>query len=79
MSFFKPDIEDALRKAVSRVKPVEVRSQKEAEHVFQKQFYQVMNDLQPLIDHINKKIAEKNYEIDTPESYRETTALCKNW
>lgn len=79
MSFFKPDIEDALRKAVARVKPVEVRSQKEAERVFQQQFNQVMREVQPLIDHINKKIAEKNYEIDTPESYRETTALCKNW
>ena len=79
MSFFKPDIEDALKKAVARVKPVEVRSQKEAERVFQNQFNQVMREVQPLIDHINKKIAEKNYEIDTPESYRETTMLCKNW
>lgn len=79
MSFFKPDIEDALKKAVKRIKPIEVRSQKEAERVFQNQFNQVMREVQPLIDHINKKIAEKNYEIDTPESYRETTALCKNW
>lgn len=79
MSFFKPDIEDALEKAVARVQPVYVKSQKEAERVFQKQFHQVMRELQPLIDHINKKIAEKNYEIDTPESYRETTALCRNW
>lgn len=79
MSFFKPDIEDALRKAVSRIKPTEVRSQKEAERVFQDQFHQVMHEIHPLIDHINKKIAEKNYAIDTPESYRETTALCKNW
>ncbi len=79
MSFFKPDIEDALKKAVKRIKPVEVRSQKEAERIFQNQFNQVMREVQPLIDHINKKIAEKNYEIDTPESYRETTELCKNW
>ncbi len=77
--FFRPDIEKALRKAVRRVKPVIVHSQAEVQPAFEKQVRQIMSDVQPFIDHMNKKIAEKNYQIDTPESYRKTTALCKNW
>ena len=79
MSFFRPDIESALNQALSRLSPVYVTSEREAQRAFEQQFHQVMREIQPLIDHINKKIAEKNYLIDTPESYAETTALCKNW
>lgn len=79
MTFFRPDIEKALNKAVQKIKPQVVVGQAEAQAVFQRQFNQVMRDVQPVLDHINKKIAEKNYEIDTPESYRKTTALCQNW
>ena len=31
------------------------------------------------MNHIDKKIAEKNNAIDTPESYRKTTARCPKW
>ena len=79
MAFFRPDIEKALREALRKLKPVEARSNDEAQAAFNNQFHQVIRELQPLIDHINQKIAEKNYIIDTPESYAQTTALCKNW
>ena len=79
MKFFKQDIEKSLKKALNKVKPIRAKNQAEAQKAFEKQFNQVMKEMQPLIDHINKKIAEKNYLIDTPESYAETTALCPNW
>lgn len=77
--FFRPDIEKALKKAVRRVKPVIVHSQAEVQSAFEKQVRQIMDEVQLVINHMNAKIAEKNYQIDTPESYRETTALCSNW
>lgn len=79
MKFFKPDVEKELKKAVAKLKPVTVASSAEAQSAFNQQFQQVIQDLQPLITHINAKIAEKNYIIDTPESYAATTKLCKNW
>jgi len=79
MMFFKSDIETALKKALSKLKPVYVSSERDAQQSFERQFNQVMAELNPLIVHINKKIAEKNYVIDTPESYRATTALCPHW
>jgi len=79
MMFFKPDIEAALKKALAKLKPAYVSTEKDAQRSFERQFNQVMAELKPLITHINKKIAEKNYIIDTPQSYRETTALCRHW
>lgn len=77
--FFKPDIEKRLKKIVAELKPEIVHSQQQGNDVIVRQTEFVLNKMQPLINHINKKIAEKNYQIDTPESYRKTTALCKNW
>ncbi len=79
MKFFKPDVEKALKKAVQKLSPVVVSSQAEVDAVIQNQFEQVMKEVQPLIKHINHKIAEKNEKIDTPESYLKTTKLCKKW
>ena len=79
MSFFRPDVDRALKTALQHIQPIYVHSQDEAQAAFQRQFQQVIRELQPTIDHINKKIAEKNYIIDTPESYAETTALCRHW
>ena len=79
MMFFRPDIEKALQTALSHIHPETVYSQNDAQKTFEHQFNQVMREIQPLIDHINRKIAEKNYIIDTPESYAATTALCRNW
>ena len=74
-----PDVEKSLRAALAKIKPETARSSAEAQKIFERQFAQVIREIQPLIDHINKKIAEKNYIIDTPESYAKTTALCKKW
>ena len=79
MLFFKPDIEKKIHEIVGKMRPQIVRSEKEINQVIQAQFDQIISELKPLIDHINKTIAEKNAKIDTPESYAQTTALCKNW
>ena len=79
MLFFKPDIEKKIHTVVGKLRPKVVRSEKEAAKVVQEQFGYVMTELSPLINHINSVIAEKNAKIDTPESYTQTTALCKNW
>ena len=79
MSFFKSDIETALRKAVSKLKPEQVQSAAHAQYVIDKQFAQIQKEIAPLLEHINKKIREKNAAIDTPESYKATSKLCKKW
>ena len=79
MMFFKSDIEQALETALSHIDPEYAYSSAQAQQIFNNQFNRVMREIQPLIDYINNKIAEKNYIIDTPESYAETSALCDNW
>jgi len=79
MMFFKPDIERALETALSHIDPEFAYSHEEAQKIFNDQFRRVIREIQPLIDYINQKIAEKNYIIDTPESYEETSSLCDNW
>lgn len=79
MSFFKSDIETALRKAVSKLKPEHVSSSMQAQQVVDRQFAQIQKEISPLLVHINKKIREKNAAIDTPESYKASSKLCKSW
>lgn len=79
MNFFKSDIEKAIRKSVASLKPQVVSSSAEAQRVVNSQFAKIQKDIQPLIDHINKKITEKNAAIDTPESYKAANKLCKSW
>ena len=79
MMFFKEDIERALETALSHIDPEFAYSRAEAQQIFNNQFNRVIREIQPLIDYINQKIAEKNYIIDTPESYEETSSLCDNW
>lgn len=79
MLFFKPDIEKQIQKTIRNLRPQIVSTTTERDKVIQEQFQQIMSDLRPLLQHINDTIAKKNYQIDTPESYAETTALCHNW
>ncbi len=79
MDFYKKDIEKTIRKSVDKLSVRPVRSQAEANRVVEEQHRQVMDDLQALLARMNQKIAEKNYLIDTPESYRETSKKCRNW
>ncbi|MDD3668729.1 MAG: hypothetical protein PHX68_00295 [Alphaproteobacteria bacterium] len=79
MAFYRKDIEKTIRKAVDKLSVRKVRSQAEAHRVVEEQLNQVMAELQVLVARMNQKIAEKNYLIDTPESYRETSKKCRNW
>ena len=79
MTFFKPDLERTIKQAVKKLKPEYVYSHERAQAVVESQAKQIMRELDPVVDHINKKIEEKNAIIDTPESYQATTELCKNW
>lgn len=79
MLFFKPDIEDKIYEIVSNLKPQITTDKKEVENIVQKQYEQIMEQLTPLLTHINQTIAKKNAQIDTPESYEKTKALCNNW
>lgn len=79
MIFFRPDIERELREAVADIRPEYAYSSARAEQIMEKLFNRIHERLKPLLNHINRKIAEKNNAIDTPESYRKTTALCPKW
>ena len=79
MLFFKPDIEDKIYEIVSNLKPQITTDKKEVENIVQRQYEQIMEQLTPLLAHINQTIAKKNAQIDTPESYEKTKALCNNW
>ena len=79
MTFFRPDLEKELKMAVADIRPEYAYSSARAEQIMDKLFQRIHQRLEPLLNHINKKIAEKNNAIDTPESYRETTALCPKW
>ncbi len=83
VDFFRPDIEKELRAATNRrtprlLYPFEATPEK-IESLTQQEFQAVMDDVAPLIRHVNAKIAQKNAQIDTPESYKQTSDLCKNW
>lgn len=79
MRFFRPDIERELKKAVKELRPEYAYSEARAKQITDKQFNQIQQRMKPLLDHINKKISEKQYVIDTPESYKATTKLCPKW
>ncbi|MBO7243857.1 MAG: hypothetical protein J6V53_01055 [Alphaproteobacteria bacterium] len=79
MYFFAPDIKKALRLAVKNLKPEVVYSQADVDRVCKKQFEYVIKKMQPLLTHINKKLEEKQGQIDTPESYARENKKCKNW
>ncbi len=79
MKFFKDDVEKTIYKSISQLRPKKVTTVEEYQAEVQRQYQKIMQDLTPLIQHINDVIAEKNYAIDTKESYQATTALCQNW
>ena len=77
--FFKKDIEKQVQDTLRKMKPQIVSTTYERDRVVREQFNKVIDDLRPLIEHINKVITKKNYQIDTPESYAATKKLCKHW
>ena len=79
LTFFRRDIEDAAAKALSRMSPKLVYSRNDIPPAVTKQVNTITAAIQPVVDHINKKLVEKNQAIDTKEMYQQTTAVCKNW
>lgn len=79
MVFFRSDLDKALKKAVAKYRPQYVYSQSQAERIVNQQFENIVNEMRPVIDHINKIIAQKNAAIDTPQAYQKTTSKCHNW
>lgn len=76
LAFFKKDIEAALQKATQNIRPEYAYSAQRAEQIMSKQLQQILQRIEPLLNHIQKKANEKNAAIDTPDSYRKTTSLC---
>lgn len=81
LSFFKKDIEAALKKATQSIRPEVVYSTTRGEQIMKKHINDVLRKMQPTLRYIDKKLAEKNSAIDTPASYRQSTSLCpaKDW
>lgn len=79
VEFFAPDIQKAIKKAVAEIQPEKVYSQARAQQVFDKQANEVLNKIQPLLKHVNKKIVEKQGLIDTDEAYMKVQKKCNNW
>ncbi len=79
MEFFKQDVENQIHHSISKMRPQKVRTAEEYQAVVNRQFQQIIQELTPLLKHINATIAEKNYVIDTQESYEATRELCQNW
>ena len=79
MRFFAPDIKKAIRNAVKELKPQEVNSEAMAQRIFENQAQQVINKVEPLLNHVNKKLEEKQGNLDSPESYARSHKKCKNW
>ena len=79
LSFFKPDVEKLVYDEAAKIVPQVVYSKDDIQPTVNKQVNIILSALQPLIQHINKKLSEKNAAIDTPEMYKATTAVCHNW
>ena len=79
LTFFRTDVENAASKAITTLAPKIVYNQDEIPSVVNRLTSTIISALQPVINHINQKLIEKNAAIDTQEMYRATTAVCKDW
>lgn len=79
LPFYKKDIENAIYKALQKMSPKVVYSTQDIQPTLHQLTDSVLSSVQPVLKHINAKLLEKNAAIDTPEMYRQTTAMCKNW
>ena len=79
LTFFKPDVERVVSDTLRGMTPKIVYSRSDIPHIVERQVKVLTNALQPVVKHINAKLAEKNKAIDTKEMYQATTAVCKNW
>lgn len=77
--FYKKDVEKAAYKALKGLSPRIVHSQSEIQAAVDSLSSPVFSAVNAVIQHINRKLIEKNAAIDTPEMYRATTAKCSHW
>lgn len=80
LKFFEPDIRARLNQMKNQL-PVAYGYTAEMSEMDIKNKLNALfkTQIMPLVNHINQKIDEKNAEIDTPQSYAETHALCRDW
>lgn len=76
LEFYAPDFQEQVGVLIENIPPVYIESQEQTEHYGNSIITYLVKNLQPLISFLNKKVIEKNNEIDTPESYQATLALC---
>lgn len=80
LSFFEPDLRERLESMKDKLNVSYSYYPQLAEEDLLKKFNSAFQkEVGPLLQHINNKLNEKNAEIDTPESYAATQALCKDW
>jgi hypothetical protein len=81
--FYKPDLEKALQRAVDSLVthslPISSANQEKVNKLTDQDFQKVIRDISPVLDHMNKKVMEKNEAIDTYESYMEISKKCPKW
>lgn len=79
LRFYQPDLQKKVKSAVLGIWPEYTYTRERSTQIMNKYFKQILERLKPSIRQIEKKISEKNAEIDTPHSYKETTKLCPYW
>lgn len=79
LSFYQEDLKKKVRAAVMGIWPEYTYTRERSTQIMNKYFKQIQERIKPAVRQIEKKIAEKNAEIDTPQSYKETTKLCPSW
>ena len=80
LEFFEPDIRARLNQIKSQLPVAYGYSAEMSEMEIKNKMNTLFKtQIMPLVNHINQKVNEKNAEIDTPQSYAETHALCRDW
>lgn len=79
LTFYKKDVENVVYDTLRRMSSKIVYSKEEVQPTVARMSDTITAALQPLLQHINAKLVEKNAAIDTPEMYEQTTQRCKNW
>jgi hypothetical protein len=76
LEFYAPEFKNQVDALIQNIPTVFIEYQDQTEHYGNSIITYLIKNLQPLISFLNKKVIEKNNEIDTPESYQATIDLC---
>ncbi len=79
--FYQNTVRDEIKEKVRKLKSKQVRTRAQADALVKSELNKIMQSVMPTVREIDKKLREKNAEIDTPESYKATEKLCplKDW